>query len=274
MRRLLAATLVLALATSIPATTYADTTAGDGELQADEPSGGDQGESTTPQPPPRDAVVLTIDADPYEARIDELYEVDWYRFTAVAERDYWIVAETVFPNDVDITVVPHDASGTAVEATTNNRQGDLRWALLTDAVATTYYVRGFAGEYSIDPTGDYAIEVRTIEDDHANAAAAGTAVHPAATTTTEHAGTIDYSEDVDWLVFSARAGDTYGITARYGVRINVFAVDSAGETVGDSLDEWGTSLSYGEMNHKPWHFEESGRYAVSIHDDSYDRDYP
>ena len=274
MRRLLAATLVLALATSIPATTYADTTAGDGELQADEPSGGDQGESTTPQPPPRDAVVLTIDADPYEARIDELYEVDWYRFTAVAERDYWIVAETVFPNDVDITVVPHDASGTAVEATTNNRQGDLRWALLTDAVATTYYVRVFAGEYSIDPTGDYAIEVRTIEDDHANAAAAGTAVHPAATTTTEHAGTIDYSEDVDWLVFLARAGDTYGITARYGVRINVFAVDSAGETVGDSLDEWGTSLSYGEMNHKPWHFEESGRYAVSIHDDSYDRDYP
>ncbi len=273
MRRLLAVALVLALTTGVPATTHAGAIAGDTGPQADEPSGGEE-ESTAPQPPPRDAVILSVDADPYEARIDELYEVDWYRFTAVAGRDYWVVAETDFPTDVDITVALQDATGAAVEVASRSDYGDLRWVLLTDARAGTYYVRIFVGEYSIDPTGNYALDVRTIDDDHANAAAAGTVVHPAAATTTEHTGRIDYEDDRDWLVFSARAGDTYRVTPRYGVGVNVYAVDSDGETVGDPLDEWGTSLSYGEMDHKPWHFEESGRYAMSILDDSYDTDYP
>ena len=266
MRRMLAATLGLALTAGLPAT-----------ASAQEPSEGESADGTeAPQPPPRDAVILTVDEEPYEARIDDFDDVDWYRFTAVGGRDYWIVADIHYSFEVDVTVSVHDAGGAEVEVTRRSDHGELRWVLLSGAAPTTYFVRVSLVESPYDSSGDYGIEIRTIDDDHGDTAAEGTPVRLSSADVTEFVARTDHDDDRDWLLFDARAGDLYRITARYGVSVNVYMVGDDGGTVGDPLTEWGTSLSYGEMDHKPWRFAESGRYALSLRDDTHgrDRDYP
>ena len=269
MRRLLAVSLVLALTTGLPSTTHAGAIAGDTGPHADEPSGGeDEEESTAPEPPPSDAVILTLDAEPYEARIDELYEVHWYRFTAVGGHDYWILADTSREGswiDVDIAVSLHDATGAAVETAAENHLNELRWLLLTDAEAGSYYVRVGLDPTPIDHAGAYGIEIRTIDDDHGNTAATGTLVRPGSAATTEYTARTDYGGDRDWLVFDARAGDIYRIRTSGGGSVSLHMFDDGnGGTVGEPLTRWGTSVGYGELGGKPWRIERSGRYAVSL----------
>ena len=116
-------------------------------------------------------------------------------------------------------------------------------------------------------SADYRIEVRTVDDDHGNTADTGTVVRPGAAATTVHAGELDYRGDEDWLLFDARAGDTYRIASRWaGVGLGVHAIDPGGEPVGTGLRRWGTAGAYGDLDGKPWHFERSGRYAVVVHD--------
>lgn len=277
MRRLLAVALVLALTTGVPATAHASAIAGDTGPQADEPSGSEE-ESEAPHPPPRDAVILTADAEPYEARIDELHEVDWYRFTAVGGHDYWILADTQRGGawiDVDITVSLYHATGAAVEVAGYSGRNALRWVLLNDARATTYYVRVLVGESSIDAIGSYGLEVRTIHDDHGNTAETGTLVRPGSAGTTEYSARADYGGDRDWLVFDARAGDIYRIRTSGGGSVSLHMMDAGnGGTVGEPLTRWGTSLSYGELEGKPWRIEQSGRYAVSLVGGGGDGTYP
>lgn len=253
MRRLLAVTLVLALTGGMPAT-----------ASAQEPSEGESADGTeAPQRPPRDAVILTVDGDPHEGRIDELYEVDWYRFTAVGGHDYWILADTGRGGswmDVDINVALHDATGAEIEVSAFSEHNDLRWVVLENARATTYYVRIFVDTSSIDAIGSYGLEVRTIDDDHGNTAAEGTLVHPGSAVQTEYAGRSDHEDDRDWLLFDARAGDIYRIAARGAVSLGVYAFDPVTGTVGDRLSGW--------------HIEESGRYAVSISERVNNDEYP
>ena len=253
MRRLLAVTLALALIAGLPATAFAQ-----------EPSEGETADGAeAPQPPPSDAVGLVLDAEPYEARIDELHEVDWYRFTAVGGHDYWILADTGRGGswmDVDINVALHDATGAEVEVAASSEYNDLRWVVLEDARAATYYVRIYVAESSIDSIGNYGLEVRTIDDDHGNTAAEGTLVRPGSAVLTEYTGRSDHEDDRDWLLFDARAGDIYRITARGGVNFGVYAFDPVTGTVGDRLSGW--------------HIEESGRYAVSISESGNNDEFP
>lgn len=253
MRRLLTATLILALTAGLPATAFAQ-----------EPSEGETADGAeVPRQPPSDAVVLALDAEPYEARIDELHEVDWYRFTAVEGHDYWILADTGRGGswmDVDINVALYDATGAEVEVAASSEYNDLRWVVLEDARAATYYVRIYVAESSIDAIGNYGLEVRTIDDDHGNTAAEGTLVHPGSAAPTEYTGRSDYEDDRDWLLFDARAGDLYRITARGAVSLGVYAFDPDTGTVGDRLSGW--------------HIEQSGRYAVSISERVNNDEYP
>ena len=253
MRRLLAATLILALTAGLPAAAFAQ-----------DPSEGETADGAeAPRQPPSDAVVLALDAEPYEARIDELHEVDWYRFTAVEGHDYWILADTGRGGswmDVDINVALHDATGAEVEVAASSESNDLRWVVLEDARAATYYVRIYVAESSIDAIGNYGLEVRTIDDDHGNTAAEGTLVHPGSAVSTEHTGRSDHEDDRDWLLFDARAGDIYRITARGAVSLGVYAFDPVTGAVGDRLSGW--------------HIEQSGRYAVSISESVNDDEYP
>ena len=279
MRRLLAVSLVLALTTGVPATIHAGAIAGDTGPHADEPSGGeDAEESTTPQPPPRDAVILTVDAEPHEARIDELYEVDWYRFVASEGQDYWIVADSSWEGsgvDVDIVVSLHDATGTPVEVARENHHNELRWLLLADADAGTYFIRVGVDPTRINDAGAYGIEVRAIDDDHGNSAADGTIIDLASTL--EHGGRIDYEDDQDWLVLDARAGDIYRLTTTGPIDASVYSVGATGDGDGfevDRLARWGTSYSLNEPDARPWHFEESGRYAVSVRAQAGRQSYP
>ncbi len=279
MRRLLVAGLVLALATSVAATTQAGTIVGDTAPRADEPSGGqDEEESTTPDPPPGDAVLLTVDAEPHEARIDELYEVDWYRFTAVRGQDYWILADTTREGswiDVDIVVSLHDASGAAVEVARENHHNELRWLLLTDADAGTYFIRVGVDPTRINDAGAYGIEVRAVDDDHGNSAAEATEID--LTAASEFTGRMDYANDQDWLVFGARAGDIYRLTATGPIDAWLHSVRAAGDGDGvevDQLESWGTSRSESGPDLGPWHFEESGRYAVAVRDEAGRQNYP
>ena len=263
MRRLLAVILVLALGVGLPATTSAD--------KSSEGEGSDDTEA--PQPPPSDAVGLAVDAEPYEARIDELHEVDWYRFTTVAGGNYWILPDAggdslsdVDISALDIFVSVHDADGTDVGVAARSG-GGLRSVFLVEARAATYFVRISLGAYSVDPVADYRIEVRTVGDDHGNTAATGTVVRPGSAVTTVHAGEFEYRGDEDWLLFDARAGDTYRITSRWsGVGLGVHAIDPGGDPISTGLSRWGTAGSYGDVDGKPWHFERSGRYAVVVHD--------
>ena len=269
MRRLIVATLILMLAVGLPATASADDSSGDGDEQG----------SATPQLPPSDAVALTVDAEPYEARIDDLYEVDWYRFTAVGGRDYWIVADTHrggSRDDVDITVSLHDAGGVELDVRARTGYDDLEWVLLTDARATTYFVRVFVSESAFDPTGNYGLEIRTIDDDHGNTAEAGTLVHPGSAITTEYAGRIDYEDDEDWLIFDARAGDIYRVSpARPWVGLRVYAIDPTSSAVQVRLTEWRTFGDHEDgLGGGIWRIEESGRYAVSLRDYPNIDDYP
>ena len=282
MRRLLAVALVVALVVGVPATTHAaapsvtgeepaghlprniTTIEGDTDPRADETSGGEDEEaSTTPQPPPGDAVILTVDAEPHEARIDELYEVDWYRFTAVGGKDYWILADTSREGswiDVDIAVSLHDATGAAVETAAENHLNELRWLLLTDAEAGTYYVRVGPEPTPIDHAGAYGIEVRAVDDDHGNSAAEATEIDLAAAS--EFAGRMDYANDQDWLVFGARAGDIYRLTTTGPIAAWLYSVRANGDGDGvevDRLERWGASRSASGPDAAPWYFEESGR---------------
>ena len=259
MRRLLAIALVLTLASVVPSTAHADDTS----------NGGHSEDTSTPEPPPGDAVVLTVDAEPHEARIDELHEVDWYRFTAVGGHDYWVLADTGRGGawmDVDINVALYDATGAEVEMAAFSEHNDLRWVVLEDARAATYYVRIYVAASSIDAIGSYDLEVRTIDDDHGNTAAEGTLVHPgSAATTTEYTARADYVGDRDWLVFDARAGDIYRIRTSVIGSVSLHMFDAGnGGTVGEPLPRWGTSVGYGELEGKPWRIERSGRYAVSL----------
>ncbi len=253
MRRLIAVILVLALGVGLPATTSAEESS-EGEVPDD---------TEAPQPPPSDAVVLALDAEPYEARIDELHEVDWYRFTAVGGHDYWVLADTGRGGswmDVDINVALYDATGAEVEVASFSEHNDLRWVVLEDARAASYYVRVYVAESSIDAIGNYGLEVRTIDDDHGNTAAEGTLVHPGSATPTEYTGRSDHEDDRDWLLFDAGAGDLYRITARGPVHLGVFAFDPDTGTVGDRLSGL--------------HIEKSGRYAVSISERVNNDEYP
>ena len=253
MRRLLAIVLVLTLASVVPSTAYADDTS----------NGGHSEDTSTPEPPPGDAVVLTVDAEPHEARIDELYEVDWYRFTAVGGHDYWVLADTGRGGtwmDVDINVALHDATGAEVEVAAFSEYNDLRWVVLEDARAATYYVRIYVAASSIDAIGSYGLEVRTIDDDHGNTAAEGTLVHPGSAAPTEYTGRSDHEDDRDWLLFDARVGDLYRITARGPVHLGVFVFDPDTGMVGDRLSGL--------------HIEQSGRYAVSISERVNNDEYP
>jgi len=253
MRRLIAVVLVLALGVGLPATTSAEESS-EGEVPDD---------TEAPQPPSSDAVVLALDAEPYEARIDELHEVDWYRFTAVGGHDYWVLADTGWGGswmDVDINVALYDATGAEVEVASFSEHNDLRWVVLEDVRAATYYVRIYVAASSIDAIGNYGLEVRTIDDDHGNTAAEGTLVHPGSAAPTEYTGRSDHEDDRDWLLFDARAGDLYRITARGPVHLGVFAFDPDTGTVGDRLSGL--------------HIEQSGRYAVSVSERVNSDEYP
>ena len=274
-RRLLAAALVLALTTSVPTTTHAGVIAGDAGPQVDEPSGGEE-ESEAPQPPPRDAVILTVGAEPHEARIDKLYEVDWYRFTAQAGQDYWIIADTSREGswiDVDIVVSLHDATGSAVEPAEENHLNAQRWLLLTEAEAGTYYVRVGVDPNPIDHIGAYGIEVRAIDDDHGNSAAEGTEIDVAAAA--EYIGRMDHEADQDWLVFDATEGDLYRITGTGSVVVQLYSVGATGDGAEvDRLERWGTSYPGYGLDPRPWYIEESGRYAISVRSEGRRETYP
>lgn len=279
MLRLLAVALVLAVVAGLPSTTHAGAIAGDTDLRADEPSGSEDAEDAqTPQPPPSDAILLAVDAEPHEARIDELYEVDWYRFVASEGQDYWIVADTSREGsgvDVDIVVSLHDGTGTPVEVARENHHNELRWLLLTDADAGTYFVRVGVDPIRIVDTGAYGIEVRAIDDDHGNSAAEGTVIDLASAL--EYGGRMDYEDDQDWLVFDARAGDIYRLTATGLIDAWLHSVRAAGDGDGvevDRLERWGTSGSMSGPDPRPWHFEESGRYAVAVRDEAGRQNYP
>ena len=289
MRRLLAVALVLALAAGVPSAANAAagvSAAADG-LWADEPSNGEDAEDTStpgeaapvPQPPPGDAVILTVDAAPYEARIDELDEVDWYRFEARAGEDYWIVADTSREGswiDVDIAISLHDTTGAPVEVGRENHLNELRWLLLTGAEAGTHYVRVAVVPNPIDRIGAYGIEVRTVDDDHGDTAAEGTTIDLASAL--EYAGSMDYEDDRDWLVFDASEGEIYRITTTGPVEAWLYSVGSPGGTNGevevDRLERWGTSGSVNGPDPRPWRIAESGRYALSIRDKAGGRTYP
>lgn len=279
MRRLLAATLVLALASSLPATAHAGAVDPDNRPRTDEPADGEGTEDASAvQPPPSDAVILSIDAEPHEARIDDLGEVDWYRFTATAGRDYWIVADTSRGGswiDVDIVVSLHDADGAQVDPVVENHLNELRWVLLTDAEPGTYFVRVAVDPYPIDRAGAYGIEVRAIHDDHGNSAADATEIRLAAAV--EYAGRTDYEDDQDWFVFDARAGDIYRVAATGAGEIHVYSVRSSGGGGGvevERLERWGTFRGDPGLDARPWRFTESGRYAVSVRDQAGRQGYP
>ena len=263
--RLLAVSLVLALVLGAPGTAHA----------YDPPDDGETGALATPEPPPRYAVILTVDADPYEARIDELYEVDWYRFTAVAGQDYWILADTSRGGswiDVDIVLSLHDATGAAVELAAENHLNELRWLLLTGAEAGTYYLRVGTDPNPIDRVGAYGIEVRAIDDDHGNSAAEATEIHLAAV---EYTGRMDYEDDQDWLAFDARAGDIYRVTATGADDVHLYSVRSSGGGIEvERLERWGTFRGVYGLDSRPWRFAEAGRYAVSVRDEVGRQSYP
>ena len=265
MRRLLAVALVLTLASVVPSTAHAEDTL----------NGGEPEDTTTPEPPPGDAVILTVDAEPHEARIDELYEVDWYRFTAVAGQDYWILADTSRGGswiDVDIVLSLHDANGAAVEVAAENHLNEQRWLLLTGAEAGTYYVRVGVDPSPIDHIGGYGIEIRAIDDDHGNSAADATEIQLA---TTEYIGRMDYEDDQDWLVFDAPAGDIYRVTAVGAGDVQLYSVRSSSDGVEvERLARWGTYYSVYGLDARPWRFAEAGRYAVAVRDEAGRQSYP
>ena len=258
MRRLLAATLVLALTAGVPAT-----------ASAQEPSEGESADGTEAlQTPPRDAVILTVDADPYEAGIEEYYEVDWYRFEAREGQDYWIVADTRRgePSEaIDAVVSLHDATGAEIEVMESSGFNARRWALLRDASASTYFVR-VVGDV-LGRVGLYGISVRAVNDDHGDTVAEATPVEPG--TASEFVGRSDFEDDADWLVFDATAGEIYDIRSR-GASFDLYRVVSDTEGPGDdsghvnadadALTEW-----IGDRDRlRPWHVTESGRYAIRL----------
>ena len=143
MRRLLAAALTAALVASAAA-----------EAGATE-------HTTNPVPPP-DAVPITVDAPPHEARLDEFDEVDWYRFDAAEGPDYWIVIDTGGNRSlpaVDAWLSLHDATGARVDVTSASDDDELRWKLLAGAEEATYFVRVFTNWRSYVLTGRYGLAV-------------------------------------------------------------------------------------------------------------------
>ena len=269
---MLAVALAAALVVGASATTYA---ASDGASappagthpQADESTGGEGPEGgTTPEPQPPDAVLLTADADPHEARINELYEVDWYRFVARPGQDYWIVANVAGEDagiDVDLLVLLYDTAGAPAEVAGMRIYGELRWVRLVDAEAGTYYVRVAVESPAASHVGAYGIEVRTIDDDHGNTAADGTVIDLASAL--EYSGKVDYESDVDWLVFNAEEGDLYNVAVSGWTNPWLYMVVPESETKSGS-DEAPAVESLGD---KPWRVETSGLYALRI---SYDPD--
>ncbi|MCE2531734.1 MAG: hypothetical protein J4F44_04550, partial [Acidimicrobiia bacterium] len=110
MRRLLAAALTAALVTSAAA-------------------GAGATEHTTDSVPPPDAVAITVDAPPHEARLEEFDEVHWYRFDATDGQDYWIVVDTggnrSLPT-VGARFSLHDAAGERVDVASASDDDELR----------------------------------------------------------------------------------------------------------------------------------------------------
>ena len=254
MRRLIGAALAVALATSVSAAAGAS-------------------EHTSDPVPPSDAVAITVDAPPREARLDRFEEVHWYRFDAVAGRDYWITLDTGGNRSlppVDAWLSLHDATGALVDTASASDDDELRWKYLAGAQETTYFIRVFTNWRSHVLTGNYGLTVHTIDDDHGDTPAEGTVIDLAATTGS--AGIIDYEDDMDWFRFSAEAGDLYHITAPDTVEMSIRLLFATGDDPDDDSAaaggkvprQWGTERGPVDLEGKPWLFEVSGRYAMSI----------
>lgn len=250
MRRLLGAALAAALATSVA------TAAGASEHTSDPVS-------------PSDAVAITVDAPPHEARLDHFDEVHWYRFDAVAGRDYWITLDTGGNRSlppVDAWLSLHDATGALVDTASASDDDELRWKFLAGAGATTYFIRVFTDWRSHVLTGNYGLTVHAVDDDHGDTPAKGTAIDVAATAGA--AGTIDHEADMDWFRFSAEAGDLYHVTAPDTVEMSLQLLFATGDndaaTGGKVPRQWGTDRGPDDLEGKPWLFAVSGRYAMSI----------
>ena len=234
-------------------------------------------EGPPPEPPPEDAVVLIVDDMQHQARFAELYEVHWYRFEAQQGQDYWIFAAPFrrgSPGDVDAAISLHDATGVPIEVAERSDHNRVSWMLLRAAEAATYYVR-VLGERS-GRTGQYAIAVRAINDDHGNTAGEGTEIDLDAAT--EHVAAFDFWGDADWFVFEAQAGETFDVRARWlpdsegrpsPELYQLLPAEDAEQGDGTEsgvrrLKRWGTPHTYDAVRLKPWHIEESGRYALRL----------
>ncbi len=229
-------------------------------------------------PPPEDAVVLTVDDTMNEARFAELYEVHWYRFEAREGQDYWIVARrsrNSSGDGVDTTVSLHTATGATIEVAEQSDLNHVSWRLLRDAAAATHYIRVVPDRF--ERAGHYLIAVRAIDDDHGNTAGEGTEIDPAAAT--EYVAAFDYRDDADWFVFDAQAGETFHVRARWSAAAegwpspDLYRLLPAGDAEqGDGgeksaprrLRRWGTGRAWDALRLKPWHIEESGRYALRL----------
>ena len=228
-------------------------------------------------PPPEDAVVLIVDDMQHRARFAELYEVHWYRFEAGEGQDYWIVSRpsrSASGDGVDTTVSLHTAAGAPLEAAEQSDLKRVGWRLLRDAAAATYDIRVVPDRF--ERAGQYTIAVRAVDDDHGNTAGEGTEIDPGAAT--EYVAAFDYGEDADWFVFDAQAGETFHVRARRSLdaegrlSLDLYRLLPAGDAEqGDDeenavrrLTRWGTGRAWDALRLKPWHIEESGRYALRL----------
>ena len=254
-----------------------DVDAGTGAPSAASSTAAPAAEGPPPEPPPEDAVVLIVDDTQHEAHFAELYEVHWYRFEAREGQDYWVFsAPSRDPSSggADTALSLHEATGAVIETAEQSDLNRVSWRLLRDAAATTYYIRVVADRF--ERAGQYVVAVRAVNDDHGNTARTGTEIDLGVAT--EHVAAFDFWGDADWFVFEAQAGETFDVRARllpdsegwpspelYQLLPAEDSEQGDGEESGvRRLTRWGTPHTYDAVRVKPWHIEESGRYALRL----------